>query len=127
MTIGLRGPTSSCCEVDCCPVTVSIPVDHPRHIISLISNLLVPNILFLARVIPLILLGLYLLLTGPPTLRPVLFFLLLHSLEPRASVRALPDPVLGEGGADSEVGGVCCGRESPPWESVLLRRPPSFF
>ena len=40
-------------------------------------------------------------------------------LEPRASVRALPDPVLGEGGAGSEDGGVSCGGVASPWESVL--------
>jgi hypothetical protein len=34
-----------------------------------------------------------------------------------------PDPVLGEGGAGSESGGVRCGGVVPPWESVLLWRP----
>jgi hypothetical protein len=38
-----------------------------------------------------------------------------------------PDPVLGEGGAGSEGGDVCCGGMVPPVESVLQRSPPSFF
>ena len=50
---------------------------------------------------------------------------ILRSLELRCV--SSPDPVLGEGGAGSEGGGVCCGGVAPPWESVLLRRPPSLF